>query len=137
VNFVDGTGGTNYLRMVGSEGAMTVEWDKVTLFRNSEHIDENDPLTKTKNLAAGKEYVYERKSMVPPQKMEYTAQEGYKGAHFDHFHNWASAIRTKGDVAENALFGYRAAAPALLCNDSYFSNKIIKWDPEALKLVNK
>jgi predicted dehydrogenase len=34
VNFVDGTGGTNYLRMVGSEGSMTVEWDKVTLYKN-------------------------------------------------------------------------------------------------------
>jgi hypothetical protein len=33
------------------------------------------------------------------------------------------------------LFGYRAAAPALLCNDSYFADKAIKWDPEKLKLV--
>lgn len=135
VNFVDGTGGTNYLRMVGSEGSMTVEWDKVTLLRNSEHVDENDPLTQTKNLAAGKEYVYDRKSMVAPEKMEYTAQEGYKGAHFDHFYNWATAIRNKGSVVENSLFGYRAAAPALLCNDSYFNNKIIRWDPENLKVM--
>src|SRR4051812_28114241 len=127
VNFIDGTGGTNYLRMVGSEGAMTVEWDKVTLFRNSEHVDPNDPLNQTKNLATGNQYVYDRKSMMPPEKMEYKAEEGYKGAHFDHFYNWATAIRNKGDVIENPLFGYRAAAPALLCNDSYFTNKIIRW----------
>lgn len=44
VNFVDGTGGTNYLRMVGSEGSMTVEWDKVTLLRNRHRTDETDPL---------------------------------------------------------------------------------------------
>ncbi len=135
VNFVDGTGGTNYLRMVGSEGAMTVEWDKVTLYKNKNIVDENDPLNQTKNVNSGKEYVYERKSMLPPEEMIYTAEEGYKGAHFDHHYNWINAIRTNGTVAENALFGYRAAAPALLCNDSYFNNKIMQWDPENLKVI--
>lgn len=134
VNFVDGTGGTNYLRMVGSEGSMTVEWDKVTLLRNKSTIDANDPLMQTKNNAEGKEYVYERKAMTPPDKLEYTAEQGYKGAHFDHFYNWAKAIRNKGAVVEDALFGYRAAAPALLCNNSYFGNKIIEWDPVNLKV---
>jgi predicted dehydrogenase len=137
VNFVDGTGGTNYLRMVGSEGSMTVEWDKVTVFRNSGNVDPNDPLLKTKLTGAGKEYVYERKTMLPPEKMEYTAEPGYKGAHFDHFYNWATAIRNNGKVIEDPLFGYRAAAPALLCNDSYFNNKIMYWDPVNLKVVNK
>ncbi|HWI89947.1 MAG TPA: Gfo/Idh/MocA family oxidoreductase [Flavisolibacter sp.] len=137
VNFVDGTGGTNYLRMVGSEGSMTVEWDKVTLYKNRSVIDANDPLLQTKNNnPAGKEYVYQRKSMLPPDKLEYTAEEGYKGAHFDHFYNWATAIRQQKDVTENSLFGYRAAAPALLCNDSYFGNKIMQWDPEKLVVKN-
>jgi predicted dehydrogenase len=135
VNFVDGTGGTNYLRMVGSEGSMTVEWDKVTLYKNKSEVDANDPLLQTKNGAGGKEYVYERKTMLPPEKLVYTAEEGYKGAHFDHFYNWATAIRNNKDVVENSLFGYRAAAPALLCNDSYFGNKIIQWDPKNLKLI--
>src|SRR4051812_35301440 len=127
VNFVDGTGGTNYLRMVGSEGSMTVEWDKVTLYKNKSTEDANDPLLKTKNnTAAGKEYVYERKTMLPPDNLVYTADQGYKGAHFDHFYNWATAIRNKTDVTENSLFGYRAAAPALLCNDSFFSNRIVQ-----------
>lgn len=137
VNFVDGTGGTNYLRMVGSEGSMTVEWDKVTLFKNKINIDESDPLAQTKNGPSGREYVYERKSMLPPDKLEYEAEKGYKGAHFDHFYNWATAIRNSKDVAENSLFGFRAAAPALLCNESYFENKIIQWDPQNLKLISK
>src|ERR1017187_9736767 len=136
VNFVDGTGGTNYLRMVGSEGSMTVEWDKVTLLKNKNIIDADDPLLKTKNTASGKEYVYERKAMVPPDTLIYTAEEGYKGAHFDHHYNWINAIRTNGQVAESALFGYRDAAPALLCIESYFKNKIMQWDPENLKVIN-
>ena len=137
VNFVDGTGGTNYLRMVGSEGSMTVEWDKVTLYNNRNIIDATDPLLKTKNnTAEGKEYIYERKKMLPPETMIYTVEDGYKGAHFDHHYNWINAIRTKGKVTEDALFGYRAAAPALLCNQSYFDNKIIQWDPENLKVIS-
>lgn len=136
VNFVDGTGGTNYLRMVGSEGSMTVEWDKVTLLKNKYQEDSTDPLLKNKN-AQQKEYVYDRKKMLPPDELIYTAEEGYKGAHFDHHYNWIHAIRTKGKVAEDALFGYRAAAPALLCNQSYFDDKIVHWDPGQLKLITK
>jgi hypothetical protein len=137
VNFVDGTGGTNYLRMVGSEGSMTVEWDKVTLYKNKNIIDASDPLAQTKNGPSGREYVYERKEMLPPDKLEYEAEKGYKGAHFDHFYNWANAIRNNKDVTENSLFGFRAAAPALLCNESYFENKIMQWDPQNLKLISK
>ena len=72
--------------------------------------------------------------MLPPEKMEYVAEQGYKGAHFDHFYSWTNAIRNKTNVTEDALFGFRAAAPALLCNSSYFSNKIIGWDPSNLKI---
>ncbi|ACU58557.1 Gfo/Idh/MocA family protein [Chitinophaga pinensis] len=138
VNFVDGTGGTNYLRMVGSEGSMTVEWDKVTLYRNKTYAATDDPLLQgKKDVDHGKQYVYDRKEMLPPDKLEYVAEEGYKGAHFDHFYNLFNAMRTGGKVSEDALFGYRAAAPALLCNDSYFNNRIIQWDPKALKSINK
>ncbi|WP_126245735.1 Gfo/Idh/MocA family protein [Chitinophaga rhizosphaerae] len=138
VNFVDGTGGTNYLRMVGSEGSMTVEWDRVTVYRNKNASDASDPLSAGKNARDnGKQFVYERKHMMDPDKLVYEAEEGYKGAHFDHFYNLFNAMRTKGKVAEDAMFGFRAAAPALLCNDSYFQNRIMHWDPKALKVVNK
>lgn len=132
VNFVDGTGGNNYLRLVGSEGSMTVEWDKVTLLRNASTFSPNENKSE-----APKEYVYDRKQIVLPDRLEYAAEKGYKGAHFDHFYNFFNAIRTKSAVTEDALFGYRAAAPALLCNDSYFGNKIMQWDPLHLKLMNK
>jgi hypothetical protein len=51
VNFVDGTGGTNYLRMVGSEGSMTVEWDRVTLYRNKAYAATDDPYYNQKLMA--------------------------------------------------------------------------------------
>ncbi len=38
-------------------------------------------------------------------------------------------------VVEDAVFGYRAAAPALACNLSYYEKRAIAWDPVAMKVV--
>lgn len=134
VNFVDGTADSTYLRLVGSEGSMNVEWDRVTLFRNKAYAPSDDPLMATK-LGKNDPSGYVRKQILPPDTVVYNAEKGYKGAHFDHFFNFFNAIREKKTVMEDALFGYRAAAPALLCNDSYFTNKAVVWDPEKLKVV--
>lgn len=132
-NFVDGTSGTTYLRLVGSEGSMDVEWDKVVVRKNGPEA-EDDPFTKLKKAEAGS---YEdRKKMLPPQETTYKAEEGYKGAHYDHHANFLHAIRTKGSVVEDPVFGFRAAAPALLCNDSYFKNKPINWDPVKMEVTS-
>jgi hypothetical protein len=37
-------------------------------------------------------------------------------------------------VVEDAEFGFRAAAPALACNESYSNKKIVHWDPVNMKL---
>lgn len=133
-NFVDGTSGTTYLRLNGSKGSMDVEWDKVTVRLNNT-AESDDPFLKAQaaaNATGGEE---ERKKMVGPREIIYKAEDGYKGAHYDHFSNWFHAIRTGGTVTEDPLFGFRACAPALLCNDSYFSNNHINWDPVNLKIV--
>ncbi len=132
VNFVDGTSGTTYLRMVGSEGAMDVTWDDVYLRRNLVS-DPIDPFLAEKTKNTDKVFS-ERKKMQPPKEVHYAAEKGYKGAHYDHFVNFFNGLRNDTPVIEDAVFGYRAAAPALLCNDSYFDNKIIHWDPVSMKL---
>jgi predicted dehydrogenase len=132
-NFVDGTSGTTYLRLNGSKGSMDVEWEKVTVKLNA-NAETDDPFLKAKaaeQLATSDA----RKKMVPPRETVYKAEDGYKGAHYDHFGNFFRAIRTGGTVAEDPVFGFRACAPALLCNDSYFGNKYIQWDPVNMKVV--
>ncbi len=133
VNFIDGTADSTYLRLVGSEGSMNVEWDKVTLIRNKAYAANDDPLMATKLHKEKPESP--RKLILPPDTTVYQAEEGYKGAHYDHFTNFFVAIRNKSSVIEDAEFGYRAAAPALLCNDSYYTDKAVKWDPVNLKVV--
>ncbi|AEW00077.1 oxidoreductase [Niastella koreensis] len=132
-NFVDGTSGTTYLRLIGSEGAMDVEWDKVTLKRNKS-FESTDPFMLAQMAKAGNAQDT-RKKMLAPENFVFTAEEGYKGAHYDHFNNFFNAIRNNGTVVEDAVFGYRAAAPALICNDSYFNHKPIRWDPVGMKVI--
>ena len=130
-NFVDGTSGTTYLRLVGSKGSMDVQWDKIILKRNE--TDSGDAFAQSKAKEAGLNNS-DRKKMQPPKETIYKVEEGYKGAHYDHHGYWLEAIRTGGKVDQDPVFGFRAAAPALLCNDSYYQNKFISWDPVNMKL---
>lgn len=132
-NFVDGTSGSTYLKLVGSKGSMDVEWDKVVLKRNA-NAASDDPFMAEKAKEGGVNQAG-RKRIVAPLETVYTAERGYKGAHYDHFSNFFHAIRTKGTVVEDPEFGFRAAAPALLCNDSYRQNKFINWDPVKMEIV--
>lgn len=128
-NFVDGTSGGTYLKLVGSKGSMDVEWDRVTLKRNAGGASD-DPFFAEKAKEASNRP--DRKKMAPPLETVYNAEVGYKGAHYDHFANFFDAIRNDGEVAENPIFGFRASAPALLCNESYRKNEFIGWDPEKM-----
>ena len=132
VNFVDSNRDGSYFRLVGNEGSMIVDWEKVTLYRNYSYPPDNyAAVLKSRQYEAD----YDRKKMPDPDMEVFTVQNGYKGAHYDHHYNWIRAIRGGKPVIEDAEFGYRAAAPALLCNDSYFQEKPIKWDPVAMRLV--
>lgn len=131
-NFVDGTSGTTYLRLVGTKGSMDVKWEKVVVKLNS-NPSSDDPFMKDKLKEVNNNYG-DRKKILPPREITYAAEKGWKGAHYDHFANLFRAIRSGGKVIEDPIFGFRAAAPALLCNDSYFENKFINWDPIEMKL---
>ena len=67
--------------------------------------------------------------------IDFKAPQGYS-EHLDHFTNFFDSVRTGKVVVEDPVFGLRAAAPALSCNESYFQQKIISWDPQNLKLLN-
>lgn len=132
-NFVDGTSGSTYLKLVGSEGSMDVKWEEVVLRTN----EKNEP---TDNFLKGKAAESEvktqpRKRMLPPKETIYKVEDGYLGAHYDHFSNFFNAIREDKSVVEDAEFGIRAAAPALACNNSYFDNEYINWDPVKMELI--
>jgi predicted dehydrogenase len=50
-------------------------------------------------------------------------------AHVEHHRVFWTAVRERKPVVEDGTFGFRAAGPALLANQSYFENRICRWDP--------
>jgi predicted dehydrogenase len=134
-NFVDGTSGTTYLKLVGSEGSMDITWDDVVLKRNKT-ITSDDPFFIEQMKKAGTPLT-DRKRIMPPEEIKFEAEKGYKGGPYDHFVNFFQAIRNGGKVVEDAIFGYRAAAPALLCIDSYNNDTAISWNPEKMQVIKK
>ncbi|HEX5027017.1 MAG TPA: Gfo/Idh/MocA family oxidoreductase [Agriterribacter sp.] len=144
VNFSSGMGERSVIRFIGDEGVMeTGDGVKIThdLLAKAPGIGGWDALTtypKAMQETLVKQYneKYSKAEQEQPQKpaVIYKAPEGHD-EHVAHFTNFFDAIRTNGKVLEDAVFGFRAAAPCLACNDSYFSKKIIEWDPVNMKLV--
>ena len=134
-NFIDGTSGTTYLKLVGSEGSMDIGWDSVTLKRNKS-VESDDAFYIEQMKKAGTP-VQERKKILAPEEYTFAAEKGYLGGPHDHFVNFFNAIRNGTQVTEDAIFGYRAAAPALLCNDSYEKDTAILWNPEKMQIVKR
>jgi hypothetical protein len=75
----------------------------------------------------------DKKRPVKPDT-KYSAPEDYD-EHLEHFANFFDGVRTGKPVVEDPIFGFRACAPCLACNDSNFQKKIINWDPVKMKLV--
>ena len=46
-----------------------------------------------------------------------------------------AGVRDGTPVNEDAVFGLRAAAPALACNNSYFEDRIMRWDPRTMTVL--
>ena len=73
----------------------------------------------------------DRPELQPRKDETYAAPLRYTSVD-DHFRNFFDAMRTRRPVVEDAVFGLRAAGPALLANDSYFENRPIGWDAEKM-----
>jgi predicted dehydrogenase len=120
VNFVDGSTtalwGESGFRFNGSEGVMTIARG-VTLTKRP-RAGESDPSSEMRRATD--------ETWLPP--------DGYDDR-LDHFRNFFSAIREGTTVVEDAVFGLRAAAPAVLSNTSHFEERLVAWDPEAMTIV--
>lgn len=145
VNFISGTGGQEVIKMVGEEGTIEIKGNslivKHSIMPKAPGFGGYDavftyPKTMQDSLttAYNNKYTADDKKRPTKPDIEFKAPQGYSD-HLDHFTNFFDSIRTGKVVVEDAAFGLRAAAPALACNDSYFQQKIINWDPENMKVV--
>jgi predicted dehydrogenase len=143
VDFKDGATETQGFRFIGSEGILTIGRG-VSI---SKVPDEAEPghTANTFSRAMQDAYLqeYRRKYPLPkpnadamrPQKdEEFLAPAGYSDW-LEHHRNFLNAVRTRKPVIEDAIFGFRAAGPALLSNVSYFEQKVCLWDPEKMVMA--
>src|SRR5271157_6595475 len=142
VNLIDGgvveDGG---LRCIGSEGMLTIG-NGVTLARTPREAEPGYTID-TFPKAVQEQFLKQYREKYPPRPKTTTASmveeenfvppKGYSD-HFEHIRNFLQAVRTRTPVIEDAVFGFRAAAPALLSNISYFEQRQCLWDPENMVL---
>ena len=141
VNFVDGATETAGLRFIGSEGIMALDGG-LTLSKVPRELEPGytiDTFPKAQQEQFLKEYrqKYPARPKFNPSQMsaeeKFVPPKGYSD-HFEHHRNFIAAVRSRKPVVEDAVFGFRAAGPALLSNISYFDRKPCLWDAEAMKL---
>ena len=145
VNFISGNGDRGMTRFIGSEGVIDMSGNGFTINHNllpkapgiggydaldTYPVAMQDELMK----AYGQKYTEDDKKRPTKPPISYKNPDGYDES-LDHFVNFFEGIRSAKPIVEDPTFGFRAAAPCLACNDSYFQKKIIYWDPVKMKTV--
>lgn len=145
VNFVSGNGEKGITRFIGSEGVIEMIDNGFNLTHSimskAPGIGGWDafhtyPLAMQEELMKKYNQKYsadEQKRPVVPD-VNYVAPAEYN-EHVEHFINFFDGVRNNKPLVEGPEFAFRAAAPTLACNDSYFQKKIITWDPLNMKVV--
>lgn len=143
INFIAGSGGGGGFRLVGTEGAMEVGSNSVRLQRSKLDMEPGGyslvAYTEATRNAIRESYSQQelssRKSLLGLGETVFEAPRDYPGAHYDHLRNFIEAVRGNKPVVQDPTFGLRAAGAALLANVSYYEDKAVRWDPEAMKRV--
>jgi predicted dehydrogenase len=142
VNFLAGGGDTSGFRFIGTDGVMNVTVRGTISIQKKQRETEpgHSAYTFSKGTADAFLRDYRKKypspkpsTTVMPENLEqqwafprgYTEQQA-------HHENFFDAIRTRRPVVEDAVFGLRAAGPALLSNVSQFEQRIVHWDPDRM-----
>lgn len=148
-NFADGSGGGTRFEFIGSEGVISVDGSGLRLSQSPLREPSLDSLVEGYNsvytwceeerAAFAEHWKVEhpgpQMSHDMDQVQEFDVPSGYD-ARYDHFVDLFDAVRNGTSVVEDPTVGFRAAAPALLANKSYFDDRIYRWDPDAMELVS-
>lgn len=137
VNFAAGANESSGFRFIGSDGVMTVSGN-VTV-NKKQRAKEPGYTIDTFPKATQEAFLKEYRAKYPENKQDinassqetYAPPSGYSDT-VDHFAAFFEGMRSRKQVVEDAVFGFRAAGPALLTNRSYFDNRAYEWNPETM-----
>jgi predicted dehydrogenase len=138
VNFASGSAGELFgFRFTGSEGVMTTGMSSLTVSKTPRETEPGytiDTFPKAVREQYMKDYrakYPESHAIQPESETRFNAPAGFN-AHLDHHRNFHAALRSRKPFIEDAVFGFRAAGPALLTNTSYNEQRVCSWDPEKM-----
>lgn len=143
VNFASGEPEERFgFRFIGSEGTMTTSYNTLVLERVPREREpgltiSNFPQAMQDEIRRGYNAKYPPAQpgdelKIPVSEEKYTMRSN---AHQEHHRNFIASVLEGKPMVEDAVFGLRAAGPALLCNESVYTGKIQGWDPEKMKVV--
>jgi hypothetical protein len=142
VNFESGTPAESAgMKFVGSEGTITTSTTRLTLARRPREKEPGYTID-TFPEAVQKDFLERYRKEYPPARASadglrpdrddtYSPPQGFNPQR-EHHRAFYESIRQGKPSVEDAVFGYRAAGPALLTNVSYFEKRVCTWDPETL-----
>ena len=143
VNFASGLAEESFgFRFIGKEGVMTTSMSSLTLAKAPGEVEPGYTIS-TFPRAVQEQFLKEYRKKYPERprtvasmrsstEERYTPPPGFD-AHLDHHRNFYAALRSRKPFMEDAVFGFRAAGPALASNTSYFEKRVVGWDPQAMK----
>ena len=147
VNFeAGGAGGADAqgFRFVGTEGVLNLSVGNAIVLSKRPRETEPGTTANTFSRATAQKILEEYRRKYPPRQggldamhpvteEKFLMPRGYseQDAHHQVFFD---AVRNRKPVVEDAVFGLRAAGPALLANMSYFEGKTVAWDPVAMRV---
>ena len=145
VNLADGAGGGQSNRFIGTEGVIEVKYNSIQIKHFKRPVApgiggydslESFPKAMQESLLAAynAKYSAEDKKAKIGDEIIFNAPKGYD-SRLDHMINFFEAVRTGKPILEDASFGLRAAAPAILCNTSVEQNKAIHWNAGEMKVI--
>jgi predicted dehydrogenase len=145
VNFANAGAIANNTRIIGTEGQIEFTENNLVLTRKKlpkapgyGGYDSYNTFSEKEQAEFKKQYDLQfsedSRKAEPVKEVKFTAPDD-DDAHMNHFKDFFEHVR-KGSLGtiEDPVFGFRAAAPVLACNSSYFEKKVIHWDPVKMKL---
>lgn len=145
VNFANAGSIRNNTRIIGNEGqidlldyGLVLSKKKLPKAPGYGGYDSHFTFAESEQKAFRKQYdakySEEDRKAAPVKEVRFDSPKD-EDEHKNHFANFFENLRkgSQGTI-EDPVFGFRAAAPVLACNESYFQQKIINWDPIEMKL---
>jgi len=147
VDFISGNSESGGTQFIGSEGVLTLNGNGYTIHHHKmskapgiggwDALETYPQKMQEELLKAynDKWPAADQKDVSEPDTV-FQAPQNYN-EDLEHFGHFFEGVRSGTPVVEDPVFGFRAAAPCLAANDSYFENKIIRWDPVNMKIISR